>query len=218
MRVVLVLVFFFAIETAVWAQGGDKWEISGVGGGSFYRDVLARGSNPSRSAKAGFFDGAAAGAVLSQTGRQHWGGEFYYLFQTNNMRLLAAEGSSGRADFAAQSHSFHYDAVLYFTPRNASIRPFISGGPGFKVYESTGQERAFRPLSDIVIFSRQSQTKFLVSAGGGVKFRVFRNGMVRLDLRDYVTGVPKSFTAFPGVRLGGQFHNFVATGGLGITF
>ena len=216
MRIVRVLVLLCGIGGLLGAE--DKWEISGVGGGSFYRNVEARGNNPPHIAKVGFFNGVAVGAVLSQTGRQHWGGEFHYLFQTNNMRLRAGQGASSAADFSAQSHSFHYDVVLYAARREARIRPFIAAGPGLKVYSAAGQPRAFQPLGDIVVFSRESVVKFLVSGGGGVKFRIAKNALFRLDFRDYVTGIPKNFTALPGVRISGQFHNFVGTAGLGIFF
>ncbi len=218
MRIVAALLVICGMAGIAEAQGGDRWEISGVGGASVYRDLRATGTNPPRAAKAGFFSGIAAGAVLGQMGGQHWGGEFHYLFQTNNMRLRAAEGASGRADFAAQSHSFHYDVLLYATRRDARVRPFIAGGPGLKVYQATGQERFIQPLGDIVIFSRETELKFMGSVGGGVKARVGNNAVVRFDFRDCITGIPKNFTAFPGVRFTGQFHNFVATGGVGIVF
>lgn len=218
MRIVRLLLLVWGASTLLWAQDGDKWEISGLAGGSMYRDLTASGTNPSRSAKAGFFEGIAAGAVLGQTGRQRFGGEFHYLFQTNNMRLKSGAGTSGAADFAAQSHAFHYDVVVYATRRDARIRPFIAGGPGLKLYQASGSERAFQPLGNVVILSRENELKFMVSAGAGVKARLTRNALVRLDFRDYLTGIPKNFTAFPGVRLNGQFHNLVATVGVGIVF
>lgn len=216
MRIFPLVVLLGVAATAAWAD--DKWEISGIGGGSLYRDLKASGGSPPRSAKFGFFKGIAAGAVVSQTGGGHWGGEFHYLFQSNNMRLRAAEGATGAADFAAQSHSFHYDVLLYATRRDARVRPFAAGGPGFKLYQASGAERAFQPLNNIVILSRENQLKFLVSAGAGVKVRLAKSALVRLDVRDYVTGIPKNFTAFPGIQLAGQFHNFVATAGIGLVF
>jgi hypothetical protein len=207
-----------AVALAGMASAQNRWEISGLGGGSIYRDLRATGVNPTRSAKLGFFDGAAAGAVLGQIRGGRWGGEFHYLFQTNNMRLRAGEGASGAADFAAQSHAFHYDVLLFATDREARVRPFVAAGPGLKVYQASGQERAFQPLNNIVILSRENEIKFLMSAGGGVKVRVGQAAQVRFDFRDYITGVPKNFAAFPGVKLAGQFHNFVATGGIGIVF
>jgi hypothetical protein len=215
MRLLGMVVLLGALGSV--AKADDKWEISGVGGASFYLDLKASGGTPLRSAKFGFFDGIAVGAVLSQTGGGHWGGEFHYLFQTNNMRLRAAEGATGRADFGAQSHALHYDALLYATRKEARIRPFVAAGPGFKFYQTSGQERAFQPLNNIVVLSRENSVKFLVAAGGGIKVRLGA-AQVRLDVRDYVTGIPKNFTAFPGVKLSGQFHNFVATGGIGIVF
>ena len=97
--------------------------------------------------------------------------------------------------------------------------PNASGDGGFtKVYQATGPEQAFRPLDTIVVFSHDNQIKFMASAGGGVKVRVGHNALVRFDFRDYVTGIPKNFVTFPGVKFAGHFHNLVATGGLGITF
>ena len=216
MRIVAVLVMSCA--AAAVGQAQDKWEISAVGGASFYRDLKATGANPPRSAKTGFFEGIAAGAVLGQTGGGHWGGEFRFLFQTNNMRLRAGEGASGQADFAAQSHSFHYDVLLYAARPDARVRPFVAGGPGLKVYQASGREQAFQPLGNIVIFSRENELKFQASAGGGVKVRVGRGAIVRFEVRDYITGIPRNFAAFPGVRLNGQFHNFVGTAGIGVVF
>jgi hypothetical protein len=218
MRIVAVVVLLCGVTSAVWAQTRDRWEVSGQAGVSLYNDIKATGTSPTRAANAGFFDGVAVGAIWTQNGGHHWGGEFHYLFQTNNMRLKGADSTTGQADFGAQSHSFHYDAVLYFTDREARVRPFIAGGPGLKVYQATGQERAFRPLDTIVVFSHDNQVKFMASGGGGVKVRVGRNTLLRFDFRDYVTGIPKGFVTFPGVKFGGQFHNLVGTAGLGITF
>jgi hypothetical protein len=217
MRLIPVILLF-CVTGAAWAQGGDRWEISARAGGSMYRDITVTGTNPPRAADSGFFKGVAAGAVVSQNGGRHWGGEFHYLFQTNNMRLRGADGTAGEADFAAQSHAFHYDALLYFTDRESRVRPFVAGGPGFKWYQGTGRERAFQPLNDIVAFSRDNQLKFMVSAGAGVKVYVGSGVVVRFDFRDYITGIPGNFVPAAGVRRTGQFHNFVGTGGIGVTF
>jgi len=213
---VLAAVVLLGAGSLLSAQ--DRWEMSVVAGGSLYGNVEAARSSPSAAAKAGFFKGGAAGAVVSQTGRQRWGGEFRYLFQSNNMRLRAASGASGSADFSGQSHSFHYDVLLYATPRAAAVRPFLAAGVGLKLYQADGQERAFQPLNNLVIFTRENDLKFLGSLGGGVKFPVHKHALVRLDFRDYITGIPKGFTGAPGARLAGQFHNLLVTGGIGIVF
>ena len=218
MRTIPAAILICGLAGGLAAQQGDHLEISAVGGGSLYRDLTARGADPARTAKVGFYNGAAAGVVACQRGGEHWDGELHYLFQTNHMRLRAGEGAAGSASFAARSHTFHFDGVLYATRRDARIRPFIAGGPGLKVYQATGQERAFQPLNNIVVFSKENQTKFLVSAGGGIKFKIHKSALVRLDFRDYMTGIPKNFTAFPGVKLSGQFHNLVATVGVGVVF
>jgi len=218
LRIALLVVMFGGLTSQVWAQDGDNWEIYGVGGGSLYRDLSATANNPSRSAKAGFFQGVAAGMVVAQTGQNRWGGEFHYLFQTNNMRLRPPSGSTGGADFSGQSHILNYDVLLYAAPRQAKTRLYIAGGPGFKYYQASGLERAFQPLSSVVILSRENDVKFLVSGGAGVKHRINNNTVIRADFRDYVTGIPNNFAAFPGAKLGGQFHNFVATFGVGILF
>jgi len=102
-----------------------------------------------------------------------------------------------------------YNFLMYFMPKGERWRPFMTGGfhlhdygaPGFSEWP-TGKSRNYG-----------------FNYGGGIKLRVIPNGLLRLDLRDYVNGKPYDLEgADPTTFLGGWLRQLELSAGFTITF
>ena len=199
-----------ALAPACLAQ--QQWEIGAVGGFGFPRADTV--TNATGSAKAGFENGAAAGAIAGQNLYSHLGGEMRYTYRFG---ALMVSGGGSKATFAAQTHAIHYDLLFYSAPRGARVRPYVAGGGGIKFFRGTGQEHAYQPLSDFALLTKTQEVKGLISVGGGVKAEISTHALLRLEFRDYITPFPKQvITPSPGAKLSGWLHDFVPM--VGITF
>ena len=206
----ILVVLTFAI--ACFAQ---TWEVGAAAGGGIYKNVTATG--PGGDATAGFKPGLAAGVVIGQDLYEHVGGEVRYTFRMNDLK---ASSGGQEVTFGGRSHAIHYDFLIFGTPRGAKVRPFLAVGGGVKVYEGTGKEDPFQPLSDIVILTNTHETKGMGSVGGGVKFAVGSRTIFRIDFRDYITPFPKTVIAPvpPPGKIGSIAHDFVAMIGISVRF
>ena len=193
---------------------GQSWEVGAVGGYGFSRDVAV--SSGTTTGKTGFSPGYTFGGLLGNQISRHFGGEVRYTYQSDDMRVSSG---STEAKATARSHSLHYDVLIHATPQESAIRPFLAVGAGVKFYEGTGAEPAFQPLSNLVILSHTNEAQPLISAGGGVKFKVSHRALFRVDFRDYATPVPTNLLAAPGnSKISGWIHNFVFLVGVSTTF
>lgn len=195
------------------ALAQEKLEVGGLALMAAYRSADVK-SGPSIGS-VGFAPGPAGGAFVGQTMNNHLGGELRYMFAQNDLEL-----SSGGRDikFSGRSHIFGYDLMVYPTGRNASIRPFLAGGGGMKIYQGTGTEQAFQPLANLALLTRTREVMPMADFGGGVKIRTSRNTMVRVEFRDYITQVPKVFAASPGSKISGLLHHWAPAFGFSWTF
>ncbi|HUQ90463.1 MAG TPA: outer membrane beta-barrel protein [Bryobacteraceae bacterium] len=196
------------------AAMAQKWEVGGVGGGSFYTsNDVNRGSN---SVKASFSPGFAAGFVLGQDMGRRWGGEIRYTYLRNSAKL---EGNTAKATFGAQSHVINYDFLLYFSPSGSRARPFLSFGAGIKHHTGSGPEAITQPLFEYALLTKTTDTTPTASVGFGVKFRVGDTGSFRVEVKDYISPVPtKIIVPNRGASLSGWMHNFVPMVGISYLF
>ena len=193
---------------------GQKWEVGAGVGGSFYtsQDI----TNAAASAKAGMSNGLAASLWLGNNSGNLLGGEIRYDYEHTDLKL---SGGGQSASFGANTQAVHYDFLLHFTPRSSRIRPFVAAGGGVKFYRGTGRESAFQPLSSLALLTQTTDTKPLVSVGGGVKVSFAHALQLRLEVHDYLTPFPtKVIAPVPGVKLGGWLQDFVAMAALAFTF
>jgi hypothetical protein len=207
----LVVCFAMAAAPLVMAQ---KWEFGGGVGGGFYTSQDITGSAGSASAKLGM--GLSGGAWLTNNGNGHWGGEVRYDYQRSPLQL---NGNGQSASFDAVSHAFHYDVLWYTNSNGNRIRPFVAAGAGIKMYQGTGKEVTFQPLSNIAILSKEQDLTPVVSAGAGVKIQIASRVSLRLELHDYLTPFPKK-TIVPntGEKAGwGWLNDFVPMVGISYT-
>ena len=184
------------------------------GGGSLYQKKTI--SNPRGTADAGFSTGWLAGFTVGNDMYEHFGGEIRYNYLNNKMKL---ESGSTQATFSGRSHAIHYDVLIYGSGREAPIRPYVAVGGGAKIYQGTGTEQAFQPLSNIGILTKTTDVRGLVSFGGGVKARLSDRMMLRVDVHDYLTPFPeKVITPASGSDVSGWLNNIVASVGISWRF
>ncbi len=213
MRAIRVLIgACFLIPFAAQAQ---KWEVGGFGGGSFYTSQDVKRVNGT-SANASFSPGFAAGFFVGQDLGRFFGGEIRYMFARNTAKLTR-EGA--KASFGAQTHSLHYDFNVYFAPTGNRVRPYFSVGAGVRQFRGTGTETVTQALSDYALLTRTNDTTPLVTAGVGVKMRIGEKSSLRVEVKDFMTPVPKNvFTPNRGSEFGGWFHNFLPVVGVAYVF
>ncbi len=191
----------------------QNWEVGASGGYGLPRDLSVSGQTSTGST--GFKSGYAFGALLGNDITRMVGGEIRYTYRKSDLKV-----SSGSVEAAAsgQSHALHYDVLIHATPRRSAIRPFLAVGAGVKLFRGTGTERAFQPLSNLVVLTHTTEAQPLISAGGGVKIAVTSRVLFRLDVRDYATPVPDTLLASSAGRVKGWIHDFVFQFGVSSTF
>jgi opacity protein-like surface antigen len=212
MKLARILLVSAAIVTAP-ALMAQRWEIGVGAGGGFYtsQDVTA----PGGSAQAKLESNVVGSVWLGNNRPGRWGGDLRYDYQRGGFDL---KSGSTEATFGAETHSIHYDFLFHATPSESRIRPFVAFGGGVKMYQGTGKEVAFQPLSNFALLTKQTDLTGLVSVGAGVKFQIASHVQLRLDVHDYLTPFPKKvITPNVGAKVGGWLQDFVPMAGLSFT-
>ena len=94
----------------------------------------------------------------------------------------------------------------------------VAVGAGVKLYQGTGAQVAYQPLSNIALLTQQQDLAPLVSAGGGVKFQLSPHLQIRMDVHDYLTPFPKNvITPNMGGKVGGWLQDIVPMIGISYT-
>ena len=192
----------------------QRYEIGGAIGYGIYRDT--RINSAAGEATASIQNRFAAGAVFCEDLYEHISGEIRYLYQDGDPFLSFG---SKKGNMQGQSHAIHYDVLLHLRERDDRFRPYAVGGVGAKYYRTTGPEPNPQPAPQIAELVKDNQWRWLVTVGGGVKYRVADHVIVRGDFRDYITPFPtKLFVPTANGTDRGIFHQFTPTFGLGFTF
>jgi hypothetical protein len=211
MKLARMLVVCAAVLPAALAQ---KWEVGGsVGGGFSTSDDV---TSPSGSASAKIQTGLAGSVWVGNYSSGRWGGELRYDYQMGDLEL--SQGST-QPTFAAHSQDVHYDFLWHFTGGESHIQPFVAVGAGIKIYEGTGTQVVYQPLSNIALLTQARDLVPMASAGFGVKFKLASHLMLRLDVHDYLNPFPKQVIApAPGAKVSGWLQDFVPMAGLAFVF
>ena len=181
------------------------YEVGVVGLISTYVKVDAKGSSNTGRVGPGF--GPSGGFVLGQSmgARGRWGGEFRYIYFKNDLEL---DGGGESVKFGAQSHAVHYDVLYYLTNKEARVRPYVAAGFGVKIYQGTGDELPFQPLTDLALLTKGTDTLPTGAFGAGVKIKMGDKMFFRIEFRDYISGIPrKVITPVPGATIDGIYHH-----------
>lgn len=204
MRAIRFAVLTVAAGTAAFAQ---QWEFGLVGGTSISNTVAA--TSTAGSATAGFATGFAAGAFLKENVRRfaNISGELRYEYLESNMRLSSAGQT---ASFSGYTHAIHYDVVYHTNPQESPVQVFGALGGGVKVFEGTGTQEAYQPLSQFGYFTKTDAIKPMISAGGGISVRLGPSFLLRAEVRDFISEFPKAvLTPPPGVKYGSWLNDVV---------
>jgi len=206
----MLLVCSAVLAPAAMAQ---SWEVGGGVGGGFY--PAQNVTSPFGSASAKIQTNLAGSAWLGNTWQGRWSGELRYDYGVGD---LALSSGSASAAFAARTQQFHYDIMWHATSSESRIRPYVAVGAGIKLYQGTGSQVAYQPLSNIALLTQQQDLTPLVSAGGGIKFQISHHVQLRLDVHDYLTPFPKNvITPNIGAKAGGWFQDIVPMVGISYT-
>ena len=215
MRTIAVCCVSIALTcaTAGLAQQRD-WEVGGAFGFGFARNATI--SNPSGSSTAGIDNRFAAGAVIGQDLYQHFSGELRYTFRDNDLVL---KNGGQKVNMDGDSHLIHYDLLFHALGRESRFRPYAAAGGGIRLFRGTGKEYANQPFSDFAVITKANEIKPLISAGGGVKFSLTSNAVVRFDFREYISPFPEKLFVTPnGSKIRGWLYDAVPMVGLSFVF
>ena len=192
----------------------QRWELGvGAGAGIFPSQTVTRGSQP---ATTGFANGVAATAYVGQNMHRRIGGEIRYTFSKNNLKL---QSGSTKVGFGAQSQAVEYDLLFHLNDEARTIRPYAVLGGGMKYYQGTGTETVVQPLSQFAYLTRTGQWKPMFTFGGGVKWRIGKSAMFRVEGRDSLTPFPNQVIApAPGATVGGWVNQILIFASLAILF
>ena len=193
--------------------GAQQWEFGGWGGAGFLNNVSV--TAPLAAATAGFQTGASAGAYFAQSLHSHFSGELHYAFLQSNLKL-ASGGNT--ATFSGMSHVVHYD-VVYHTNRPSRTQFFAAVGGGMKLFDGTGTEAAYQPLSQFGYFTKTHDVKPMGDFGVGIRYALTARLTLRVEFRDYITTFPTQvLTPAPGTKYGSVLHDIVPMVGIGYQY
>ena len=207
MKTIQLSVLLLAAGVSAFAQ---QWEFGGLGGGSFLPGAAVTSSFG--AATAGFQSGAAAGAVVGQNLSPHISGEVRYEFLQSNLRL---QSGGTEATFSGVAHMIHYDVLFHTNRKGSRTQYFAAVGGGIKIFNGTGHEAAYQPLSQYAYFTKTQVLKPMASVGAGIKYAITPKIILRTEFRDFITMFPKDLiTPAPGAKFGGLLHDFVPMVGI----
>jgi outer membrane protein W len=192
----------------------QEWEIGGIAGAGFMNGLNI--TTAAASATTGFKTGGAFGAYAGSNLYPHLSGEIRYTYQMSDLKL-----SSGgtEATFNGISHAVTYELLYHPAPKRSKVQPFVGGGGGIKLFRGTGKESAYQPLSNFAYLTKTQDIRPLITAGGGVKYRISEHLIFRAEIRDFITPFPnKVITPAPGAKVSGWINDFVPMFGLAFTF
>ena len=205
------LTLIIAAAGACFAQ---QWEFGGVGGAGFLSNVNV--SSPSGSAKAGFQPGGAFGAFFGQSIGRNLAGEVRYEFLQSNLQLSSGGAT---AHFSGRAHAVHYDLIWHTNRHESPVQFFAAVGGGMKIFQGTGTEAAYQPLSQFGYFTKTRVVKPMASVGGGITYRVSEHVFMRTEVRDFITAFPTQLIApAPNAKYGSLLHDFVPMLGVDYVF
>ncbi len=210
MRLARTLVVCAGVATAAW---GQKWDVGGSVGGEFYTSQNI--TSLTGSASATIQPNVSGSVWVGNTGEGKLGGELRYDYGMGSLHL--SQGST-TASFAARSQALHYDLLWNFLGSESPIQPFVAVGGGIKIYQGTGTQVVYQPLSNVALLTKAQDLTPMGSAGVGLKFKIAPHVNLRLDVHDYLTPFPKQVITPLTGKTPGWLQDFVPAAGLSFEF
>lgn len=208
----LVVCASLAALPAAW---GQKWEIGGAVGGAFYTSSDISAPTGPGSASASIETRVTGSVWLGNDSAGHWSGELRYDYGMGDLHLK--QGSTS-ASFGAHSQAIHYDILWNFLGNEAAIQPFVGAGAGIKIYQGTGTQVVYQPLSNIALLTQAQDLTPMASAAAGIKFKLMPHVSLRLDIHDYITPFPKQVITPVSGKTPAWLQDFVPSAGFSFVF
>ncbi len=121
-------------------------------------------------------DGWRFGFRMTFNNWRFFGHELGYAYNRTQLRFESTPPE--QAGMAI--HQGFYNFLVYALPEGSPVRPFAAGGGHFSNFTPPGASAS----------QGGGSNKFGLNYGGGVKIRVSPRFVVRLDVREYLTGKP----------------------------
>jgi hypothetical protein len=157
-----------------------------------------------------FRNGLTYGLRFTYNMRGYYGHEFGYAYTraTVRTRVYNSAGVAAPAEGRAVVHQTSYNFLIYFMPKDEWWRPYITGGLEAHRYGNP----------HIAGWTGIAGLNYGANYGGGIKFRLMKHLLVRLDVRDQLTGKPYSLTYGGQTTPTTMLHQMEASAGLSIGF
>lgn len=158
-----------------------------------------------------FKNALAYGVRLTWTPWRYYGHELGYLQSNNTFQTTVRDDANPNgivySDKVRVQHVF-YNFMMYMMPKGERWRPFIALGAQIHQYG--------RP--DVPDFPSTRSRNYGANYGAGVKLKLFKNALLRIDVRDYIGGKPYDLDFRDPLKSGGILHNLEGSFGIGICF
>ena len=116
--------------------------------------------------------------------------------------------------FQGYSHVVHYD-IVWHTNRPSRTQFFAAVGGGIKIFDGTGTEEAYQPLSQFGYFTKTRSLKPMGDFGAGMRYALSPHFSLRVEFRDYMTPFPTQvLTPAPGAKFGSILQDIVPMVGI----
>ena len=156
------------------------------------------------------------GVVFGQNLYEYVGGEVRWLYQFGGPQL---KSNGLETNSTGYSNLITYDLLFHITHRESKVRPYVAGGAGVKIYTGSQRKVVSQPFLPSAVLRPETQAVAAISAGGGLKYQVSRDILLRVDFRTYFTPCPDRILRPIGVSyIRGWMYNFVPLGGISFVF
>ena len=192
----------------------QEWELGAAGGyGAYVNPSIVTSSG---SIEPGFAPKGVIGVVFGQNMYEHIGGEVRYLFQWGGPQL---QSQGVHASAMGHTNLITYDVLFHTSNREANLRPYFAAGAGIKVFTGSQLRAVGQPLVSGALLVPATQVEPVISAGAGLKYKVHKHVIIRLDFRTYFSPLPDEiFRPTGDSRIRGWVYNFVPLAGISSVF
>jgi hypothetical protein len=151
----------------------------------------------------------STGAWATVNTKGYYGHEFTYLmtrFTVDSVLRNTVNGAEvvTTAQDRVAVRQLSYNFLVYFMPREAKWRPYVTGGAQANEYQEP----------NIPGWTSGYTRHYGMNWGGGIKFALIRHTVLRFDFRDYIGGKPYKLN----LQSGGFIHQLEGTVGFGFAF
>lgn len=218
-------------------QGLADIEFTLFGGGSMYSKEGFEIGEPQSSTPIPFdfeVDGHFVGGIrLNVLTTDTWGIEGYYSYGSTEASYIQRDDPTVRLDLPIQVHGLGASFLYYlngngypYIDNQNKITPFVTAGVGASIFRPTSEAKriASDPLQgNLPEIIESSEASF--HYGGGVKYRLTREMLIRFDIRGILAGNPTfglpTSSDDPNasvIPLEGKIHNTEISIGFGFNF